>query len=138
MPEIYLDTDVAFDIISKRMPYYETSIKLIDLFLQNKIVLLIGESSLGNLFYLSFEIYKLNDAKNLLNDFSSSCKIISGGKTSLKDALNSEFKDKEDALQYYTALNYGADFFITRNIHDYKFAVKSLPVYSPIDFLKLF
>lgn len=138
MPEVYLDTDVAFDIISKRSPYFETSVKLIDLFLKNKIELLLGECSLGNLFYLTFEIYKLEDSTKLLEDFTASCKIISGGKTALREALRSEFHDKEDALQYYTALNYGADYFITRNVKDYKKATENLQVLTPMEFLNSF
>ncbi|EKB49558.1 type II toxin-antitoxin system VapC family toxin [Cecembia lonarensis] len=138
MPEVYLDTDVAFDIISKRSPYFETSVKLIDLFLKNKIELLFGECSLGNLFYLTFEIYKLEDSTKLLEDFTASCKIISGGKTALREALRSEFHDKEDALQYYTALNYGADYFITRNVKDYKKATENLQVLTPMEFLNSF
>ena len=54
----------------------------------------------------------------------------------LLQAISSPFKDKEDALQYYTALNYGADYFITRNIPDYKKATLRLPVMTPAKFMK--
>ena len=54
------------------------------------------------------------------------------------EALNSKFKDKEDALQYYTALYHGADYFITRNTKDYKHKTIALPVFSPQEFMKSF
>lgn len=56
----------------------------------------------------------------------------------MNQALNSRFSDKEDALQYYTAINHGADYFITRNIKDYKNAIETLQVFTPLEFLQSF
>ena len=88
MPDIFLDTDVAFDIISRRGPHYTSS-------------------------------------------------VVSGGKGSAMLALQSAFKDKEDALQYHTALRAKADYFVTRNKKDYKHKVTSLPVFTPVEFSEL-
>ena len=137
LPEVFLDTDVAFDIISKRTPHFSTSVKLLELAANDEIRLTISESSLANLFYLSFDIYKIRDATQRLSDFIGTCEIVQAGKTSILLALESPFKDKEDALQYYAALHSKADYFITRNIKDYKHSQQSLPVYLPSDFLKL-
>lgn len=43
LPEIFLDTDVSFDIISKRQPHYDSSVKLLDLAARDKIRLMISE-----------------------------------------------------------------------------------------------
>ena len=135
LPEVFLDTDIAFDILSKRKPYFENSVRILELAASDRVAILIGESSLANLIYLSFDIYKLEHAEIRLLDFISVCSIISGGKSVMFEAISSKFKDKEDALQYYTALNHGADYFITRNISDYKYSSKRLPVMSPEEFL---
>src|SRR5690606_6553374 len=95
LPEVFLDTDVAFDIISKREPHYIYSIKFLELTAKDQIVLLIAESSLANLIYLSFDIYKLTDAASRLLDFIAACNIINGGKPVMMEALASKFKDKE-------------------------------------------
>lgn len=136
LPEVFLDTDVAFDIISKREPYHAGSVKLLELTAKGEITLLIAESSIANLIYLSFDIYKLPDAASRLLDFIGACHIINGGKPVMTEALSSAFADKEDALQYYTALHSGADYFITRNTRDYKQASLQLPVYTPFEFLE--
>lgn len=138
LPEVYLDTDVAFDIISKRQPFFETAVRLVGWVAQDKIALVIGECSLANLIYLSFDIYKLPNAQERLIDFISVCHVISGGKRQMMEALASNFSDKEDALQYYTALHHGVDYFVTRNIHDYKTALGILPVSTPEEFLSSF
>ncbi|MCC5913960.1 MAG: PIN domain-containing protein [Balneolaceae bacterium] len=135
LPEVFLDTDVAFDILSKRKPHFEHSVRILEMAASDKIALLISESSLTNLIYLSFDIYKLESADKKLLDFISTCSIISGGKSVMIEAISSLFKDKEDALQYYTALNHGADYFITRIITDYKHQSTRLPVLTPKQFI---
>jgi hypothetical protein len=107
----------------------------VELVAQDKIALVIGECSLANLIYLSFDIYKLPDATSKLIDFIAVCHVISGGKSTMLQAIASDFRDKEDALQYFTALHHGVDYFITRNIKDYKIALEFLPVSTPEKFL---
>jgi predicted nucleic acid-binding protein len=136
LPEIFLDTDVAFDILSKREPHFQHSVQLLELAAQDEATLLLAESSLANLIYLSFDIYKLQNAKSRLLDFISACDIVNGGKSTMMKAISSPFTDKEDALQYFTALEYGADYFITRNIRDYKNQSKPLPVFTPEQFIE--
>lgn len=135
LPDIFLDTDVSFDLISKRDPFFAVSKPILELAAKGDIHLLISESSLANLFYLTFDIYKLKNGKSLLVDFISACTVVSGGKLIGLQALASDFKDKEDALQYYTALGSGADYFVTRNKNDFKSAKDHLPILSPQEFL---
>lgn len=138
LPEIFLDTDVAFDILSKREPHFESSVQFLHLALENKASLLISESSLGNLFYLTFDIYKLKNSASRIFDFINVCELVPSGKIAVVKSLESSFKDKEDGLQYYTALYREVDYFITRNTKDYrKHKQSSLPVYSPIEFFDL-
>ena len=138
LPEIFLDTDVAFDILSKREPHFESSLPFLHMALQNKARLLISESSLGNLFYLTFDIYKLKNSASRMADFNTVFVLVPSGKVAALESLKSAFKDKEDGLQYYTALHRDVDYFITRNIKDYrKYAQTSLPVYSPLEFFDL-
>ena len=137
LPEVFLDTDVSFDIIAKREPHFASSVRLLDLAARGKIRMMISESSLANLFYLSFDIYKIKDANAKLSDFIIACEVASGTKDNILFALKSTFRNKEDALQYYTAVHAKADYFITRNLKDYiKHSAPSLPVYSPDQFLR--
>ena len=136
LPEVFLNTDVAFDILSKREPHYASSIKLLELAAKDQISLQIAESSIANLIYLSFDIYKLADAAPKLLDLIAACHVVHGGKPVVLEALTSKFKDKEDALQYYTALHSGADYFVTRNTKHYKPSSRILPVYKPLEFLR--
>ncbi len=137
LPDVFLDTDVAFDIISKREPHFETSSTLLHLAIEGIVRLVISEISLANLFYLSFDIHKIKDAQTRLSDFIGACEVVFSGKESILQALHSPFRDKEDALQYYTAIRARADYFVTRNKKDYRHKISSLPVYTPVEFSKL-
>jgi len=54
----------------------------------------------------------------------------------MREAQHSAFHDKEDALQYYSALYAGADMIITFNVHDFQ-PYSSLQVMHPAEFLLL-
>lgn len=135
LPEIFLDTDVCFDIISRREPHFKHSIKLLELAADDRISLVISESSLANLIYLTFDIYKIKNASEKLAEFIKATKVVCGGKPVMLRALNSSFKDKEDSLQYFTAQQNETDYFITRNIRDYKPHTEFLSVMTPREFM---
>ena len=111
-PNIFLDTDVAFDIISKREPHFTSSISFLQLAAAGKVKLVISESSLANLIYLAIDIYKIKDAVIRLSDFIGTCELVHAGKEVSMNALHSAFKDKEDALQYYTVFHLDVDYFV--------------------------
>jgi hypothetical protein len=72
--------------------------------------------------------------KYLLENF---VEIINPSRNTILEAYNSTFKDYEDAIQYFTAKESAViDFIITRNIKDYKYAIKTLPALTPSQFLK--
>ncbi|MCF6149428.1 MAG: PIN domain-containing protein [Candidatus Kuenenia sp.] len=50
-------------------------------------------------------------------------------------SLTSDFRDFEDAVQYYSAVQAKADCLITRNKSDYK--VDRLPVLTPEEFMAM-
>jgi predicted nucleic acid-binding protein len=52
----------------------------------------------------------------------------------VEKALNSDFEDFEDALQYFCALDSKCDIIITRNQKDFKQAL--LPVMSAEEYIK--
>ena len=62
--------------------------------------------------------------------------ILNVSANALEKALNSEFRDFEDAIQHFCALENNVDCIITRNVKDY--VTSLIPVYYPSDFLREF
>ncbi|OOG70522.1 PIN domain-containing protein [Algoriphagus sp. A40] len=134
MVKIFLDTNVVIDLLGKRQPFFEDAKKFLILAQNGLARLFIAECSLGNLFYLAFEVYKIPQLEFSMHEFISICEIASSGKKVISQSLNSEFKDKEDGLQYYTALDNKMDFLITRDKKDFKYGYGKMPVLSPVEF----
>ena len=68
IPNVFIDTDVAFDIVSKREPHYSISIELVSLVSAGKIIPYISESSISTLIYLS-EASKLSQFEKIISQF---------------------------------------------------------------------
>ena len=77
----------------------------------------------------------VSQLEKIISQFIDICEVISAGKKMVLDAIHSKFRDKEDAIQYYTALTNNLDHFVTRNIKDYKSFSSSIPIYSPQEYL---
>jgi len=74
-------------------------------------------------------------AINFLKNLRLLLTVLSVDDQTVQKALESEFKDFEDAIQYFTALENKVDCIITRNINDYNKSL--LPVYSPTELLNI-
>ena len=73
----------------------------------------------------------------LLDEIFEMTEIISVGEKIIGQSLKSDFRDFEDAIQYYCAQTIvGMDGIITRNTKDFK--KSRLPVLSPSEALALF
>lgn len=55
--------------------------------------------------------------------------------TALTALSSSEIDDTEDALQYYIALKFGIDYFISADKKLKKAAIPQLPVYTAAEFV---
>jgi predicted nucleic acid-binding protein len=69
----------------------------------------------------------------MLNKLLVYVDILSVDSDIIRLALNSIFKDFEDAVQYYTSIKNNLDIILTRNIKDYKST--DIPVMTPDEFL---
>ncbi|MCR4835468.1 MAG: PIN domain-containing protein [Bacteroidaceae bacterium] len=76
-----------------------------------------------------------NGVRNLLSNFRQLSRVATINERTVDDSLASQFKDFEDALQYYTALKAKADVIITRNGKD--FSASKLPVMTVKEFLAI-
>lgn len=134
MFKIFLDTNIALDLIANREPFVQDSLPFLELVKKGEARLFISEVSMGTLIYLAPERLKVVDAQEKLIQFFDFCHVIPGGKQALLNSLNSDFKDKEDGIHYFTAVENQMDFFITRDKNGFKRALEKIPVHTPKEF----
>ncbi len=137
---LFLDTDIILDVLLKREAFYKESFEIFSLCETEKVTLFTSSSIIMNVQYIGGKISNKRNAASILKYMVENfIDIINPSRNAILEAYNSTFKDYEDAVQYFTAKEYGLiDFIITRNIKDYKDAVKTLPAYTPSQFLKYY
>ena len=136
---LFLDTDIILDVLLKREIFYKESYAIFDLCEIENVKLYTSSSIIINVQYIGAKISNnkktASAIKYMVENF---IEIVNPNRDAIVKAYNSTFKDYEDAIQYFTAKEAGLiDFFITRNIKGYKNAIKTLPAYTPAQFLKL-
>jgi predicted nucleic acid-binding protein len=136
MKNILIDTDVILDFFFDREPFSENAAKILSLCEKKEIVGFVTPVIVSNVYYLLSQKGKQEKVIEKLKILLSILEILIIDKSSIILALNSEFKDFEDALQNYSAeLNGKIDIIVTRNIKDYK--KSELSIMTPDNFLKL-
>ena len=135
MTQILLDTDVILDFFLERKPFFQDSVKILSLAENKKIKIYVTSLSFSNCFYILKQIGSRETVIDNLRKLARISEIMSVNSKSVELALYSEFKDFEDALQYFSAYQKDKiNVIITRNIKDYK--KSELPVMTPENYLK--
>jgi predicted nucleic acid-binding protein len=135
MTQILLDTDVILDFFLERKPFFQDSVKILSLAENKKIKVYVTSLSFSNCFYILKQIGTRETVIDNLRKLARISEIMSVNSKSVELALYSEFKDFEDALQYFSAYQKDKiNVIITRNIKDYK--KSELPVMTPENYLK--
>lgn len=136
MKKILIDTDVILDFFLDREPFSENAASILSLCEKKVIVGYVTPVIISNVYYLLSQKAKQDKVLEKLKLLLTFLEIVVIDKNSIQLALNSDFKDFEDALQNYAAeLNGEINLIITRNTKDYK--KSELGVMSPEDFLKV-
>ena len=131
---VFIDTNIIIDLLAKREPFYLESLQLFSLADSNQIDLIVSALSLVNTHYILHDVMKLKDARSIIGKFKVLVQPYALNDKVIDLALNDlKFKDFEDGIQFYTALDSQANAIITRNLKDFKHS--TIPVMSPKEFL---
>ena len=135
MIHILSDTDIILDVITGRLPHAVDSASLFTLIDQGEIKASASSLSFSNLYYVLRKYATHSRVVSRLKELSEILCILDVDESIIKLALQSGFKDFEDAIQYYAALSDpDISVIVTRNIKDFK--VAELSVMTPETFLK--
>ena len=133
--KVFVDTDIIYDLLGKRDPFYLAAAQLFTLADEGKVQIFISALSFANLHYLISKKRSEEEAKEILRKFKVLVHVAPLNDKIIDLALNSEFSDFEDALQYYSALQNEIEVLLTRNLKDYRKA--QITVLTAQDFVNL-
>jgi len=135
MDKVLIDTDVLLDFFFDRKPFSKFSTEILNLCEENKLNGFTTPVIISNVYYLLRKAAKHDIIIEKIKQLLSIIEIIKMDKNAVINALNSDFKDFEDALQNFSAIDNGyIRIILTRNIKDFK--TSELAILTPETYLK--
>ena len=122
MEKVFVDTDIALDLLAERAAHYLSAAQLFTLADLGKLSIHVSSLSFSNLHYLLSRLYSQTESRRLLSTFKILVRVLAADDKIIDLSLNSSFKDFENAIQYYTATENRIGVLLTRNLKDYKTA----------------
>ena len=132
--KVLFDSNILIDVILHRSDFFTDSRDTLLLAESKKITGYISASSITDIHYiirkeLHVSVKALKTIKKLLQIF----KVAKVDTKTITEAVNSEWKDFEDCVQFCAAKRCGVKCIITRNTKDFEEA--TIPVMTPKEFL---
>jgi predicted nucleic acid-binding protein len=133
MSRIFLDTNVILDLLGERVPFFDSIAKVATLADQKKLTLMVSPLSFTTIDYVLNKYETSKSVLNKLRKFKIICEVCEVNEETIDKALNSSFKDFEDAVQYFSALQSNCSMIITRNGKDFKHS--TIPIMTAEEYL---
>jgi predicted nucleic acid-binding protein len=133
--KILIDSNVALDLLLERGAFYDPALRVFSLS-KGGFELFVSASTITDIYYIVRNLKKskeiaLASLKNLLAMVDVAA--VTGDE--IRQAVNLDWSDFEDAVQYAAGESIAVDYIVTRNKNDFAYAV--LPVVSPDELLAL-
>jgi len=133
MKKIFVDSDIILDLMLERDQFFNHAAELFNLIEKNKIKASVSALHFSNLHYIIRKVKSNELAKSVLRKLAILVNILPIDEKTIELALESDFPDFEDAIQYYACLDNDIDVIVTRNKKDY--ISGKLPVMSAEEYL---
>ena len=133
MSRIFLDTNVILDLLGERVPFFDSIAKVATLADQKKLTLIVSPLSFTTIDYILNKFESSESVLNKLRKFKIICELCVVNEETIDKALNSDFKDFEDAVQYFSALQSNSSIILTRNARDFKNS--TIPIMTADEYL---
>lgn len=132
MTRLFLDTNIVVDLLEGREPFCYDAAQLFTMAHDKKVELLVSPMTFSTASFL-LRKHGSTGVRNLLSNLRQLVSVTTSDERTVDDSIASQFKDFEDAMQYYTALNAKAEIIITRNGKD--FTASNLPVMTATEYI---
>ena len=135
MKSVFLDINVILDIFLQRPPFYQPAALLFSAVEVKKFRGYLCALSYPTLFYILQKQLKREKAITILEKIRTVLRTAPVTEKVIDLSLSSNFRDFEDAVQYYSCIEAQCEVLVTRNTKD--FPTQVIPIVSPQNFLAL-
>ncbi len=135
MKTVLIDTNIVLDIALKRKLFVEKASELLKILEHKKISTCVSATSVTDIYYILRKSKSHKEVIDFLKNFFNYINIAGVDKIIVINALNSNIKDFEDAIQIETAKEQNIQIVITRNEKDFRNS--DLEIYNPTEYINL-
>ena len=132
---ILIDTNVVLDILLNRQPWYTNAAVIFGLTQQKRIKSYVSASAITDIFYFVQKENGKNTARVALKRLLQVFYPATVTDRNIFHALELEWEDFEDSVQYTVGEGLSVDYIITRNTQDYSSG--TIVAATPEKFLQL-
>jgi predicted nucleic acid-binding protein len=129
----FIGTNVLLDVLLKREEFHDDSAAVWTLAESGKIRGMISPVSVTNVYYIVRRLCDHRTAMEGARLLRDAFVLVKCDERAITQAIDAGFKDLEDGVQYFCAVQAGAQCIISRDPGD--FGRSDLPVLSPAEFL---
>lgn len=134
MTGLFLDTDVLIDLLVDRPPHTDSVIRLFRQVQEGRYRCFTSATSIATAWYMVIKDAQRStkESEAAFSRLLNIVTVLPVTHESVVRAFQSDFSDKEDAMQHETALAHSdVAILVTRSIRDYRHA--RIPVRTPAD-----
>ena len=130
MKRYFLDTNILLDFLGNRQPFGKYSLEIFNKSRLKEWELWTSDNSILTSYYIISKEIGENESRAKISRLINFLEIQPTQKAHIQQALSSDFKYLEDAVQFYCASNItDLEGIITRNKKDFK--TSQIPVFEP-------
>jgi predicted nucleic acid-binding protein len=127
---ILLDINVVLDVLLAREPYLADALRVFSAVEAGHYEAWLSAHAITTIHYLCEKHANRNKATTSVRSLLTHFRVAAVNENSIRNALNSEISDFEDAVTVCAAKEAGAAFIITRNIKDFR--KSDIPAILPV------
>jgi predicted nucleic acid-binding protein len=131
--KMFVDTNVLIDVLARREPFYADSAQVWTLAEQGRVTGFISVISFNNIYYVVRRLRTRVVADRMMVLLRDTFTPVALDKQILDQAIDGGFKDREDAIQYFSAIRAGVDCLVSRDAR--AFPKADLPIMTPHELL---
>ncbi len=137
MRKVFIDTNIILDLLAEREPYFNSAAIVFSMADRNELQLFTTSLSYINTHYVLSKLIGSSQSRLHLNKLRTILGLLKVDEKIVDLALSTvDFKDFEDAIQYYAAIEGKQDIIITRDSNGFKASL--LPVMNCEEFILSF
>ena len=133
MERILVDTNVVLDLLGNRKEFLQEAKELFTLGDKGEVKLCVSSLTVATTYYILSQRLKVAETRKIIRRFKVLVEVLGVDDKIIELSLDSEYKDFEDAIQYYCAIENNIGLIITRNQKDFKHS--KIPVLSAKEYI---